>query len=262
MVEELHDIIDKTKRYYKFTPSEVRGLVVTILICAFIISFRQWGLGKNLDIAYGLKNLLIGIIIVTISILIKLSIQRIAALSVGYRSEYKVWMFGLLLGLVLAFVSNGNIWFFVPGGIVLHHLAGHRIGFFRYGLDYFGHGLITVWGNAGILIFGIILKVINQSLNNPVIQKAILFNLLLAIYSMLPIPPLDGSRMFFGSRLVYAFSFCAIVSGGILLYANLPVWLIVGGSLLIGLICWVLYYILFERNYWPGPYMGAGDKKK
>ena len=36
---ELIDIIDKTKKYYKFSPKEIRSVIITIAVLAFIISF-------------------------------------------------------------------------------------------------------------------------------------------------------------------------------------------------------------------------------
>ena len=37
---EIADLTDKIRRYYKFTPYELRGLTIAILIVAFII-FRE-----------------------------------------------------------------------------------------------------------------------------------------------------------------------------------------------------------------------------
>jgi len=37
------DLTDKIKRYFRFTPLELRSLIITILVIAFIISFRDWG---------------------------------------------------------------------------------------------------------------------------------------------------------------------------------------------------------------------------
>ena len=54
---EITDLIDKIKRYYGFSPSEIRGLLVTIFVIAFIISFKEWGNGDEVDIGSGIFNL-------------------------------------------------------------------------------------------------------------------------------------------------------------------------------------------------------------
>jgi len=78
------------------------------------------------------------------------------------------------------------------------------------------------------------------------------FNLIFAVWQVLPFPPLDGSKLFFGSRMVYALGFFFVIAAALLLYINIPVWIAIIGALLIGVICWVLYYILLERSLWKG----------
>ena len=228
--------------------------MVSILVIAFVISFREWGDGEEVNAVIGLTNFIIAILIVTVSFFIHHIVHRVAALSVGYRAEYKMWTWGLLLAIVLAIITRGYFWFLIPGGIMIHHLAGLRLGFFRYGLDYFGLGLIAALGSVATLVFAIFLKIIYIAIPSPIIHKALIFNLLFAVYMILPIPPADGNKMFFGSRMVYAFIFSAIISGAILLYIDIPIWLAVIGSLLIALVCWVLYYVLLEVKLWQGPY--------
>ena len=40
---EFVDLRDKISKYYKFTPAEFRGIIISILVLAFIISFKNWG---------------------------------------------------------------------------------------------------------------------------------------------------------------------------------------------------------------------------
>ena len=250
-MEEFHDIVDKTKRYYKFTPSELRNVIVTIVVLSFIIAFRQ----------FNLINIINSLLIVSLSVLVHLLAQRITGLSVGYLSEYKLWSFGLLFAVILAFISNGAIWLLIPGGIIVHHMAGHRIGFHRYGVDILGVGLIALWGSVASMFLAILFKILYAAFPLAFLQKAMMFNIGFAIYTMLPIPPLNGSRLFFGTRMVYIFSLASIVGAGILLLTKIPVIISIIGSLLIGLICWLLYYIFFEKYYWPTPYPGGHSKK-
>jgi len=129
------DLTDKIKRYFKFTPLEIRSLIITILVIAFIISFKEWGYGDVFNIRIGLFNYFNAILIVALSLLVHISIQRIWSLGTGYRLEWKMWSFGLLFGLIIAFLTNGLFWVILPGGFIVHHLAGHRLGWFRYGIE-------------------------------------------------------------------------------------------------------------------------------
>jgi len=249
----LVDLKGKIKKYYRFTPSELKGFIISILVLSFLISFREWG-GEEFNLMTGLFNWFNAALIVTLVLLVYNAAQRIAGLSVGYNAEYKMWVTGLLIGLLFAFVSRGKIWVLLPGGIMIHHLAGHRLGYFRYGLGYFAHGMIAVAGTVALITLAALFKIINANLANPLLDKIILFCVIFAIYDILPIPPLSGSRLFFGSRMVYAFMFFTIVVAGILLLLDINVLMAVLGSIAIGIILWLLYYIFFERKAWAGPW--------
>ena len=248
----LVDMYDKIKKYYKFTPSELRGFIIVVLVIAFVISFRDWG-REQVDIASGLFNLMNAILIVGFTMLARDFAHKVGGLTVGFRLEYKMWTWGLLLAVVLAFVSNGRLWFLMPGGLIAHHLAGHRLGWFRYGLNYFALAMAALWGPLMNIVLIMIFRVVNSFLHNPLIEKLILLNVAFAIWSMIPIPPMDGSKIFYGSRLSFAFSFCGIVSAALLLYFIENVWIALLVALLIGLICWILYYNFIEDLIWQGP---------
>lgn len=249
---EIVDLRDKIKRYYKFTNHELIGLIISMLIIAFIISFKEWG-AASFDFEAGVFNLFNSILIVALSILVHDAGQRLWGLAIGYRIEFKMWSFGLLFGLIIVFLSNGNFWLIVPSGFVLHHLAGHRLGWFRYGINYFGQAMVALAGPLFTLMLIILLKVLTVFSPSALIEKAIMFNVVYLITGMLPIPPLDGSKIFFGSRMMYAFVLPALVAATILMIVNVQILLSLSLSLLVGVVLWLVYYISFERNAWKGP---------
>tara|TARA_Y100000310_G_scaffold260306_1_gene269172 strand:- start:375 stop:1130 length:756 start_codon:yes stop_codon:yes gene_type:complete len=247
---EIVNMGDKIKRYFKFTPLEIRSLIIAIAVIAFIISFKEWGYGTNFSLRIGLFNYFNAILIVALSFLVHISVQRIASLAMGFRVEWKMWSFGLLFGLILAFLTNGLVWLILPGGFIIHHLAGHRLGWFRYGINYGDVGLIALTGPFASIFLAVIFKSLTGVVASSLIQKAIIFNIAFALYSLLPIPPMDGSKTFYGSRMLYAFSIAVIVAIAILLNSSISVGIIIISSLFIGVVSWFLYYIFFERNAW------------
>ena len=78
----------------------------------------------------------------------------------------------------------------------------------------------------------------------------ITFNIAYALYSLIPLPPLDGSRTFYGSRMLYAFSTSFILAAAILLSSSIGVGIALLSSFFIGVVLWVLYYIFFENAAW------------
>ena len=247
---ELTDLIDKIKRYFRFTPLEIRSLIIAILVIAFIISFSEWGYGRFFDLKIGLFNWFNAILIVALSFMVHISIQRIWSLGTGYRLEWKMWSFGLLFGLILAFLTNGSLWLILPGGFIVHHMAGHRLGFFRYGINYWAVALIAATGIFASIFLAVIFKAISAIVVNSLIQKVISFNIVYALYSLLPIPPLDGSKTFFGSRMLYAFSIAFVVATALLLNSSIGVGIVLLSSFFIGIVLWILYYIFVESKVW------------
>jgi len=241
----------KIKKYYKFTRSELIGFITSILVLSFIISFREWGV-KEFNPIVGLFNWLNAALIVTLVFIIYNFAQRLAGWSTGFNAEYKVWVTGLLVGLIIAFLSKGRIWVLLPGSILIHHLAGHRLGHYRYGINYFEQGMVAVAGTISLITIAAIFKIINVNIHNPLLTKLITFCVILAIYDILPIPPLTGSKLFFGGRLTYIFLATTIVIAGILLLLDINVLMAVFGSIALGIICWFLYYIFFEHKAWAG----------
>lgn len=249
---ELVDLLDKIKRYYRFTPHELRGLMVSILVIAFIISFKEWGI-TSFDFRIGLYNLFNSILIVALSILVHDAGQRLWGLAIGYRVEYKMWTFGLIIALVIAFLSNGNLWLIAPAGFMLHHLAAHRLGWFRYGINYFGQAMVALAGPLFTLMLVILLKVLSTFYPNPLVQKALMLNVVYTITSLLPIPPLDGSKIYFGSRMLYAFALPAVAIATILMVVNIPIFFSLVLSFLVAVVLWLTYYISFEKKAYVGP---------
>ncbi len=249
----LTDLKGKIKKYYKFTPSELRGLIISIIVLSFIISFKEWGKAE-FSLTAGLFNWFNAVLIVTLAFIVYSAAQKIAGLSVGFRVEYKMWTTGLIISLILVFVSKGSIWVLLPGGILIHHLAGHRLGYFRYGLGYFAQGMIATAGPIALISLAAIFRILSSFFTTPLLTTAIKFCIALAVYDMLPIPPLTGGKLFFGSRMTYAFMFCTIVAAGILLWLDINVLMAIIGSIIIGIICWLLYYIFLEQKFWRGPF--------
>lgn len=250
---ELLDYWDRVKRYYQYTFKELKGLLVAIIILGFIISFRNWGEGDVFDPGVGVINLLGAVLIVALSLLIHDAGHRLWALAIGYKVEYKVTYIGLMIGLVAAFASNGNLWVLIPSGFMVHHLSTHRIGWFRYGLNYFGQAMVAFGGTLATITLLIFLKALGGVNPSPLIEQALIFNIVFVVTSLIPIPPLDGSKIFFGSRMLYAFVFSSVVAFTALLLSSLRLPFVIGLAILIGVVLWIAYYLLFEQNLWKGP---------
>jgi hypothetical protein len=240
------NFIDKFKRYGKLERGEKIGLFITIIILGFMFSFRNWGV-ETFDLQLGLQNFFLITIFVAISFFVHEMAHRTIALWLGYRSQYKMWLLGLIIGLVVAFVSNGRLLFLATGALVITHLEIHRLGKGYYELSLKHLGWIAMSGAIANMIFAVILKSLAVALSSPLLEKAVMINIWIALYDMLPIPPYNGSRTFFGSRFIYVFVVGALIGCAALLTFFTGILPLIGAIVLGALILFVFFVYVDKR---------------
>ncbi len=231
---------DKVKRYWKLERFEKRGLLISIVVIAFIFSFREWGIEK-FDPSTGLQNLLVTIILVAIAFLVRDVAHRTIAIWMGYRSQYKIWILGLVIGLVIAFVSNGTLPFIAAGVLVITHLPVHRLGKAHHDLSMKHLGWIAMASPIANMLFAVLIKTINLGLGWPLLEKLMMINIWIALFDMVPVPPFNGSRTFFGSRYVYVFVLGALIGCATLLTYLVGIVPIIGALILGGIVLLVFF---------------------
>ena len=239
------DLFDKIKKYFMFSKEELKSLVIATLILGFVVGFDDGR--ETFEFLYWLKNLFSCVLIVALAIIVREAGHRIYALQTGHRAELKLWWFGLITALILSIISFGKITLLIYGGIVVHFMQRHRIGYFRYWLSYNDMGIIALLGNLANLVLAFFFKLFMFMPNNVLIQKAITVNVLMAAMNMIPIPPLDGSKVLYASRPVYVLTFAlTIAASALILYAPFIVALV--GSIVIALLFVLAFNILEAIN--------------
>ncbi len=195
----------QVQEFFKFDKGELFGLVAVVLVTAFVFSFRDWGIGQ-FNATTGIRNLFVTGLVVLVTILVKLSAQKIKGLNEGYRGEFKPWWSGLAAALVFAVISAGRIPLVLIGTITNTFIVKQRLGEFRYGFSY--------TDNASIASTGIISNLSLATLSaigwyfvpdSYLLGQALLLNLVMAICSLVPIKQMDGLNLFFGDRINYFF---------------------------------------------------------
>ncbi|MFH1063488.1 MAG: hypothetical protein V1729_00240 [Candidatus Woesearchaeota archaeon] len=238
---------DKVHRYWKLESFEKRGLLISIIVIAFIFSFREWGVEK-FDPSTGFQNLLITLILVVITFLVREVAHRTVATWMGYRSQYKAWILGLVIGLVIAFLSNGRMPFIAAGALVITHLPIHRLGKAYYALSMKHLGWIALAAPIANMMFAVLIKTINLGLGWPLLEKLMMINIWIALFDMIPVPPFNGCRTFFGSRYVYVFMLGALIGCATLLSYLGGIAPIIG-ALILGSIVLLVFFSYIDKRW-------------
>jgi hypothetical protein len=233
------------KKHFPFTKQEKSALLISLVVLTIITAFNDGS--DSFQIDHWLLNLFFVFIMVLLSFGVRHLGYRLLGIKMGFRVEYQIWAYGLLAAIVVCLITNGRVLLLIPGGIMVYHIEVLRLGAFRYGPSTYHFALIALFGSLSNIIFGTLLKQINIwffANANADLDRYFVYNLWFAACNLLPLPPLDGSRMLFYSRLLYVFVFGSFVGYWLLAWLGYYSYVI---SLVIGVIAWLAFYHKYER---------------
>lgn len=232
------------RKYFRFDEQEIRAFIILSTGFAFILSFQQWGV-DSFDFGLGLKNYVVSLIIVAASLMVHDSAHRLAAIKTGFVAKLKVWWLGAAVMLILCIISNGAVKLFLGASTWFAAVPKRRLGKTESITAPKHHAYLALAGPVASLVFaGIIRALADWIPLNPIsVNNLVYFNLVFGILSFLPIPPLDGSKFFFYSRVPYVFLLGVMICYGLLHLMGIPSFLI---AVLGGLAMMIFYMYKVE----------------
>ena len=185
-----------------FNNKEKLMLLLTAFISAFILTFDKWGI-ETFDLTVGLKNILIALIIVAVSLWIKIYIQKYYSRKMGFNAEFKPWIIGFIIGVFIIFVTNGNFIFLAFGGLTFGMIEKLRMGKDKTYLSPIVMGWLSMIGPITLITIALIAKIILANFGGDLLANIIIINIWLAAYSLVPLPFVHrfkiGSKKEFGT---------------------------------------------------------------
>jgi hypothetical protein len=240
-----------------FTKKEVRALVVSILVLAVI-----FGLDDKravFELRYWLANFVLVILGVTFALLLREVVKKFVAGRYGCKTEFEIWSvrriwfskgallkkygipLGIIFGLYFSLISLGKFYF---AAISLTRVEAERIkrvGKMFTRLTEFEESFILFIGAMVSLVLALIFNLFS-SIN---LSIFVTINKWIALFTFLPIPNLDGFRMFIGSRTLYVFGLLTTILCFIFIsYLNPLLSLSLG--VLISIIVTLIYFFVVE----------------
>lgn len=200
---------------FRFTGKEIRDLIISFIVIAlgFTILYSN-GDYSNIGLVFPIVMIGVGA-----GFIFHELGHKFVAMHYGYYAEYELWPTGLIIALVSSFF--GFI-FAAPGAVVIY----------SNGMEKKTNGLISIAGPIVNIILGLIFFLILVSLGDfaytetgyLVALTCVLgtrINFFLAAFNLLPIPPLDGSKVMAWSVPVWLITFAiaallVLIFGGFL----------------------------------------------
>lgn len=173
-----------------FTKDEIRDIVVSVV--ALILIFSWTGFISSGEQKFGINLSLVPyyVVIVIVAFLLHEMAHKFAARRFNMVAFYKMWPQGILFGLIFMILG---LKFVAPGAVVIHAYRFARWGFRkpRVLTGTAELGLIALAGPATNLFFAVIFTFFDGFL----FTQLALINGWLALFNLLPVPPLDGSKV-------------------------------------------------------------------
>ena len=126
--------------------------------------------------------------------------HKYVSLHYGVHAEFRAWNFGLILAVLVAFVTNGRFTFAAPGAVyILGEVTRKQ------------NGIISLAGPLTNIVIGLVFSVVGFLFTGSIISEIAgyisFINFFLAFFNMIPIYPLDGSKVLAWNGLVWAVFF-------------------------------------------------------
>ena len=174
---------------FKFTGKEIRDLIISFIVITLGFSILYSNNNFN-DILFYFPIVAVG---VGAGFIFHELGHKFAAMHYGYWAEYQLWPYGLVIALISSFF--GFI-FAAPGAVYIY----------SNGMKDSENGLVSLAGPAVNIVLGLIFLAILSSFNGVIANDteyiiALIcllgtrINFFLATFNLLPIPPLDGSKV-------------------------------------------------------------------
>lgn len=246
----MHMSFSYIKKRFKYTPTELLFMIIASLLAGFILSFNKWGVEGQIDIGFGIFNLILSIIIIALNLFLSFSVIKYAGIKMGHKISYTFGKFSSLISLFTAFLSNGYVPFFSPGTFKSEIIPRIRHGHIPAGLNLADLSKLTILGtltNLGIALIAKILMISPAITGNYVINRIMILSLLFAVMTIIPAPEFGGFYIVYASRLVYVFVVALVIAISLFLLfmgAILSVVL----SILFAALAFLVYYITVEQK--------------
>ncbi len=116
--------------------------------------------------------------------------HKFVAIYFGFNAVFEIWGFGLVLGIFLKAIGSGFI-LFAPGYVLINGVTNYAQEFF---ISFAGPIVNLILFGASWLLLNRLKLTRNQAIGLYLMKQ---INLWLFIFNMIPIPPLDGSKVFY-----------------------------------------------------------------
>ena len=188
--------------------NERNDLIISWLTVSFAFAWIGFGIFSLKGLETFLTQLAIMLVAVGTGFILHELAHKYVGIHYGAHAEFRAWRQGLLLAIGLAILTSGAFVFAAPGAVYVYGNSITRK----------QNGIISWVGpltNIGIaFLFGALLAVLRPGeFLARIMISAMYVNFFLAAFNLLPIFPLDGSKVFVWNKAIWLATMAVAVLG-------------------------------------------------
>jgi Zn-dependent protease len=187
----------------QFSPGEVGSIIIAWVVLSFAITYSNF-VGLFNRTGGSLDFILAGFIATATGFIIHEMGHKFVAIKHGYVAHFRLWTWGLLLTIFTVVATSGQFLFGAPGAV---YIAPAALGYgYGYGGSYgttderYENMIISAAGPGINLAFALgflsLFVAVPYGFVGVVSLVGFVLNTGLGSFNMLPVPPLDGSKIF------------------------------------------------------------------
>ena len=187
---------------------EQRDIIISWLTVSFAFAWIGLAIFSLRGIEEFLTQFIIMLVAVGSGFILHELAHKYVAIHYGANAEFRAWRQGLLMAIGLALLTNGTFVFAAPGAVYV----------FGQNITVKQNGIISLAGPLAnllvVLIFGMLFATFNPTgILQTIIISAMYINFFLAAFNLIPIYPLDGSKIFVWNKGVWLITILLAASG-------------------------------------------------
>jgi len=189
----------------RFSQTEVRDIIISVAVLSiafFIILYRGSNIFPNDAAANTAAILGLSFLLVVLSFMVHELAHKVVAQKYGARAEFRAYPQGLLIALVFAILFG--FLFAAPGAVYIEGA-----------IDRERNGKISAAGPASNMIIAAVawaMWFVTDGILSDIFLMFAFVNAFFAVFNLLPIPPMDGSKVYPWNVPVYVIMFAVSVA--------------------------------------------------
>jgi Zn-dependent protease len=202
---------------------ELKKILIIALVAAFAFTFNDWGIDV-FDFFFGFTNLILAFIFTLTIYLVHITTQKLTANYFDHNIEFEILSMtkkikeirktiqipiGPIITLLITLISNGKLFFLLLNSFKDIPNKTSRVGRQWTNIKDFEEAQIALAGPLSSLILLALFKILSPL--SLVFNQGMFIASTIAIFNMLPLPKVDGVKIFMGSRILYIASLIFII---------------------------------------------------